>query len=118
MIAEREFLSFKDDMKKFDLLLAPGQQFIDRLQKNRSLLQTRTEIVGYPKFDITLQQPTKKIFDNDNPVILYAPHFKSDRSSLLQWGSYVLDYFYPILDIILYNIYFLVFELNYIFLND
>jgi len=87
--------SFDKRIKQFDLLLLPGNKTRDRL-KERGILPDKDhyEIIGYPKFDLTMQTPVQKLFDNDKPIILYNPHFSPSLSSWPIWGADILDYFY------------------------
>ncbi len=53
------------------------------------------EIVGYPKFEVLekTQPDTPRLFENDRPTVLYAPHFHRKQSSWISLGRQVLLFF-------------------------
>ena len=93
---------------RYDLCLVPGQKHIDKF-KNAKLYKNpdRYKIVGYAKFDDIINNKKKvtKVFDNDKPVILYAPTWISQdsgikivfsphgESSLPVWGKKIIKAF-------------------------
>jgi len=61
---------------RYDLVLFPGQKSVDKVKKANLLDKVIAwDIIGYPKFDplINNHLDDEKCFDNDKPVILYAP---------------------------------------------
>ena len=87
-------IGFHPSFKNFDLLLLQGEKYVRRLKKTGGLSSNDYALVGYPKFEtIDIHQPRKKLFDNDNPTVLYNPHFTPGLSSWNKMGHAVLDYF-------------------------
>lgn len=86
---------FDDRSGAFDLTLLPGQKYIDRLQAINALRPEAYAAVGWPKFEVVrgLSPAPVRFFDNDNPVIVYNPHFDQRVSSWEKMGLQVLDFF-------------------------
>lgn len=80
---------------KFDLILVPSEKVLGLHKKYFDYPNTTFNIIGYPKLDIAkIEDKHKKLFDNENPTILYNPHFKHDLSSWYKEGLKVLEFFY------------------------
>lgn len=81
--------------KLFDLLLLPGQKLADRFSRLDILKKDGYSIVGYPKFEVVefLHKENTHLFKNDNPTVLYNPHFSQDVASWGKWGIRILDFF-------------------------
>lgn len=78
----------------FDLILASGQKMKDRLLDLKAMDEKKISIIGYPKFDVVKHKPAPKtLFANDNPTILYNPHFRISESSWVSMGKDILDFF-------------------------
>lgn len=87
-------IGFHPSFKEFDLLLLQGEKYRRRLIESGGLDGNDYALIGYPKFDlVNLNQPRRRLFDNDNPVVFYNPHFSPDMSSWNAMGAGVLDYF-------------------------
>ncbi len=86
--------SFPETVSQFDLVLAPGLKTQRELTQRGLVTPSRCPRIGYPKFAAVdrLPEPTR-VFNNDNPVILYNPHFDPELSSWYEWGIQVLDFF-------------------------
>ena len=86
---------FDDRSGAFDLTLLPGQKYIDRLQEIDALRPDAYAAVGWPKFEVVrgLNPEPVRFFDNDNPVVVYNPHFDQRVSSWEKMGLQVLDFF-------------------------
>ena len=86
---------FDPRLKIFDFILLPGQKIADRLKDLGYLEKGRYAVVGYPKFEVVrgLQKERKRIFSNNNPVVVYNPHFDQVVSSWGIMGIKVLDFF-------------------------
>ncbi len=90
---------FDDRSGAFDLTLLPGQKYVDRLTDLKVLKKDRYAVPGWPKFEVVRGLQTRpdsqrqRFFDNDNPVIVYAPHFSGALSSWQKMGTKVLDFF-------------------------
>ncbi len=85
---------FSSRLKDFDLVLTAGEPILERMITAGVIGREQGRVVGYPKFDVTLKSPVKKLFDNDRPVVLYNPHFEAGLSSWPVWGERILKYFY------------------------
>lgn len=87
-------IGFHPSFKYFDLLLLQGEKYRRRLAESGGLDGNDYALIGYPKFDLVdLNQPRKRFFDNDNPVVFYNPHFAPGLSSWNAMGAEILDYF-------------------------
>jgi hypothetical protein len=86
---------FDDRSGAFDLTLLPGQKYVDRLQEIDALRPDSYAVVGWPKFEVVrgLNSEPVRFFDNDNPVVVYNPHFDQRVSSWEKMGLQVLDFF-------------------------
>ncbi len=86
-------VSFNKGSLKFDYLLVPGQAYFERFKDE--LPDGCCEIVGYPKFEVLekTQPDTPRLFENDRPTVLYAPHFHRKQSSWISLGRQVLSFF-------------------------
>lgn len=87
--------AFDERCKAFDFVMLPGQKYADRLSSHGFLNAQQYAIVGYPKFEAVkaLQNKKTNFFDNDNPVVVYNPHFDHRISSWQSTGLKVLDFF-------------------------
>ena len=86
--------SFDPVLKKFNFALLPGKYYQDRLIKEKIIGIEKTAVVGSPKFDFTHQnQKSLKIFNNNNRIVLYAPHWEPKLSSYNLYAEYILQYF-------------------------
>ena len=86
---------FDDRSGAFDLTLLPGQKYVDRLSELGYLADGQYQVVGWPKFEVVagLKREKQRFFDNDNPVVVYNPHFDQSVSSWGAMGLKVLDFF-------------------------
>jgi hypothetical protein len=86
---------FDDRSGAFDFTLLPGQKYVDRLHELGYLRPGAYAVTGWPKFEVVrgLKQKRERLFANDNPVVVYNPHFDQSVSSWLPMGLKVLDFF-------------------------
>jgi hypothetical protein len=72
----------------FIFTLLPGQKYVDRLRDHGFLLDHA--VIGWPKFEaIQRPKPTpERLFDNDRPTVVYAPHFDERVSSWQTMGDW------------------------------
>jgi hypothetical protein len=86
---------FDHRLGAFDLTLLPGPKIVNRLKELGYLSPGRYAVAGYPKFEVVrgLKPEIDRFFDNDNPVVVYNPHFDQKVSSWLPMGLKVLDFF-------------------------
>jgi len=88
-------VGFDPNISKFDHILVPGEKIQDRMLNDGIIRDGNSSIVGYPKFDIVGLETAKpaRLFDNDNPIVLYNPHFDPSLSSWFEHGEKVLEFF-------------------------
>ena len=69
---------------------------MDRLSALGFLPEGRFAVVGYPKFEVVrgLKRKIPRLFNNDNPIVVYNPHFDQSESSFRPMGLQVLEYFF------------------------
>lgn len=87
---------YSKSLQKADYILAAGKEKKERIINAQNITAEKIAIVGYPKFDFTssnTSKPLRKLFNNNNPTILYNPHFKV-QGSFQQWGEDILEYFF------------------------
>lgn len=88
-------VGFKPEIKKFDFVLLSGRKVHDRMEALGCIREGHNKVVGYPKFDTipagSHERP--KLFPNDNPVVVYNPHFEPGLSSWYRMGHDVLEFF-------------------------
>jgi hypothetical protein len=86
---------FDDRSGVFDLTILPGQKYVDRLTELGYLQTSRFAVAGWPKFEVVkgLHPETTRVFDNDNPVVIYNPHFDQTVSSWQDMGLKVCEFF-------------------------
>ncbi|MEN8247340.1 MAG: CDP-glycerol glycerophosphotransferase family protein [Bacteroidota bacterium] len=78
----------------FDLVLVSGQKKYERLNSSFPHRNFKIDVTGYNKFDVVKKEFTKQdLFGNENPIVLYSPHFKSNLSSWHSDGISILNYF-------------------------
>ncbi len=80
-------------VKGFDFHLLPGRKYADRMLAEGMVESDHYAVAGYVKFDCMRNTPRPKLFSNDRPTVLYAPHFNPKLSSWYDWGESILDYF-------------------------
>ncbi|MCH8860987.1 MAG: CDP-glycerol glycerophosphotransferase family protein [Proteobacteria bacterium] len=88
-------VGFKPEIGDFDFVLLMGRKVRDRMQALGYIRDDQYKIVGYPKFD-TIPAGSHghpRLFSNDNPVVLYNPHFEPGLSSWYDMGQDVLEFF-------------------------
>lgn len=87
--------SFNKRLSLCDLVLIPGKKIEAALKREGLLEKGKYVIVGYPKFDVVqnLNKGRKKIFNNENPVVLYNPHFDQNVGSWNRMGLKVMEFF-------------------------
>mgnify|MGYP005996049867 CR=1 FL=1 len=86
-------IGFDQEFAKYDLLLAPGEDVANRLKaEGIHHAHNHLETIGYVKFD-TVSDTSTKVFVNNNPVILYNPHYMKGLTSWPCFGEAVLEYF-------------------------
>jgi len=86
---------FKKSIKNFDHVFVPGNNQRNRMLKEDVISDGNFTVVGYPKFDLVHDKTSNasRFFDNDNPTIVYNPHFDPSLSSWYKHGEQVLELF-------------------------
>jgi hypothetical protein len=77
----------------FDYHLLPGRKYEERMLEEGMVEPDRYTVAGYVKFDCIRKTPRPKLFSNDLPTVLYAPHFNPKLSSWYGWGEAILNFF-------------------------
>jgi hypothetical protein len=92
---DRKF-GFNKEFAQFDLIFVSGPKTQKRMQEVGIFDKAKSNIVGYPKFDVVgaYTKPRKRYFDNDKLTVLYNPHFSPHLSSWFKMGMGIMDYFY------------------------
>ncbi|RKQ71548.1 CDP-glycerol:poly(glycerophosphate) glycerophosphotransferase [Litorimonas taeanensis] len=84
----------KSSIRDFDFVLVAGEKDEKRHKEHGLIRDGHYAIAGYPKFDFVPHVPANlDMFENDNPVVLYNPHFDPHLSSWYDMGVDVLDAF-------------------------
>lgn len=83
----------KASIRDFDFVLVAGEKDEKRHKEHGLIRDGDYAVAGYPKFDFVSHDGVPKLFDNDNPVVLYNPHFDPHLSSWYTMGEAVLDAF-------------------------
>ncbi|BCX82771.1 CDP-ribitol ribitolphosphotransferase/teichoic acid ribitol-phosphate polymerase [Methylomarinovum caldicuralii] len=86
---------FDEKSGAFDFTLLPGRKYVDRLTELGRLRPGSYAAVGWPKFEVVrgLGKGRQRFFANDNPVVVYNPHFDQAVSSWRPMGLEVLEFF-------------------------
>jgi hypothetical protein len=81
--------------RHFDFVLVAGEKSERRLLEAGTIRRGAYAVNGYVKMDfmrrLTAQRP--RLFDNDRPTVLYAPHFRQSLSSWEHFGRHVIAAF-------------------------
>lgn len=79
----------------FDFVLLPGQKYADRFNALGYLKPGHYAVTGWPKFEVVraLKGEPRRFFDNNNPVVVYNPHFEQRVASWRMMGRAVLEFF-------------------------
>ena len=83
----------KSAIRDFDFVLVSGSKLETRHKEHGLIRDGDYAVVGYPKFDFVPHEPSAPLFQNDNPVVLYNPHFDPHLSSWYDFGEDVLQAF-------------------------
>lgn len=84
----------KESIRDFDFVLVPGEKLKKRHLERGLIRKGSYAVCGYPKFDFVPHTPANiNLFDNDNPIVVYNPHFDPYLSSWYDMGQDVLEAF-------------------------
>lgn len=86
---------FEPRLGLFDIVMAAGPKYFERLTGGGLVKPENCAVVGYPKFDVVEALAPRPVspFADDRPVVLYNPHFDVTISSWPAWGLKVLEHF-------------------------
>ena len=87
---------FPSSLKRYDLLLLPGKNILDKLVESTLVIENNWEVIGYPKFDFIKRNniTSNSIFPEKRPTIIYNPHWNRKVSSWYIFGKKVLEFFF------------------------
>ena len=93
-IGDRRY-GFDPRLSKYSLILIGGEYHYKRLIREKIVTPEKIKIVGYPKFDfpIDIKSIKEKLFKNDNPIVLYAPHWQPKLTSYKKFAVPILEFF-------------------------
>ena len=86
-------VSYHPEKGGFDRILVSGHKTAREMVARGVAPAERLRVIGYPKFDTIDLSHSKKLFENDNPVLVYNPHFDPLLSSWYDHGPALLDWF-------------------------
>jgi hypothetical protein len=82
---------YRDELRRFDLILLSGPKAQERMAAAGILDEARGEIIGYPKFDLLSAARRELGLPRGKPVVVYNPHFAPGLSSWYEHGEAVLE---------------------------
>jgi len=86
-------IGFHRKFSNYDLLLVSGKDVYERLISSGILhSNNRGEIIGYPKLE-GLKVDFSNLFNNDNTICMYNPHYTNHLTSWNEQGESVLKWF-------------------------
>ncbi len=93
-IGTRAF-GFEPSRGQFDYLFIPGNYYKDRLISEGVCKEEQLALVGDPKLDLLNNKSSNKskLFNNNNPIFYYNPHWDLKISSFIKWADIILDFF-------------------------
>jgi len=86
---------FEASLGEYDYLLISGRNTQKRLAEENTADPEKTNIIGYPKFDITIDitDLRQKLFKEDRKIVYYAPHWEPALASYKKWAHKIMEYF-------------------------
>ncbi|MEQ8309269.1 MAG: hypothetical protein RIA72_01070 [Sphingopyxis sp.] len=81
--------------RHFQFVLVAGEKSKQRLLDAGTIRPGHYAVNGYVKLDLMrrLQNTRAPLFEDDRPIVLYAPHFRRDLSSWDRFGRKIIDWF-------------------------
>jgi hypothetical protein len=81
--------------RHFDFVLVAGEKSEQRLLDAGTIRPGHYALNGYVKLDLMtrLEKTRARLFDNDRPTVLYAPHFHRGLSSWDRFGRDIIAWF-------------------------
>ena len=95
-VGDDRAVTFDNRVPEFDLVLVSGRKKRDRYIDEIGVVAEQISIVGCPKMEISEKQgdaPSRPLFPDEKPIVLYNPHYRRKESSWLKMGRLILDYF-------------------------
>ena len=86
---------FEPKLGDFDHLFIPGEYHRKRLITEKVCVDNQLIMVGTPKIDWLNKKRSinTTLFNNNNPIFYYNPHWDIKLSSYLKWRNVILDFF-------------------------
>jgi hypothetical protein len=83
-----------DRLLAFDFMLLPGQKYVTG-STIRDYTEGLLRCARLSKFEVVLglKRKIRRLFDNDNPIVVYNPHFDWSQSSRAPMALQVLEFF-------------------------
>ena len=93
-VGDRKY-GFDPEFSNYDMVLVGGAYHKKRLISEKIVTSDKIKVVGYPKFDYPIDEKNIKIqlFKNNNPIILYSPHWEPEFTSYKKFAKDILEYF-------------------------
>ncbi len=87
--------SFDPVFGEFDLVLVGGHYHRNIMLDKKITSEKQVKVIGYPKFDVPVkvEDIKNKLFNNDNPIVLYNPHWQPRFSSYKSYSKYIIEFF-------------------------
>lgn len=87
-------VGFAEDIKEFDYVVIAGPKLEQRLLAGNLIRPGHYATGVYAKFDwLRRTASASRLFDNDRPVVLYSPHFRTQLASWPTMGKTILNFF-------------------------
>jgi hypothetical protein len=85
--------AFDNKILDFNLFFIKGEKEKQIREKLGQLNASNHVVTGFVKFDLIKTLPKLDFFNNDNPTILYNPHWERQFTSFFKFGESILDFF-------------------------
>ena len=87
--------SFEASLREYDYLLISGKNTQKRLAEENVANPEKTNIIGYPKFDntIDIKDLGQKLFRHNRKIVYYAPHWEPTLASYKKYAHKIMEYF-------------------------
>jgi hypothetical protein len=88
-------ITFDARDRHFHFALVAGEKSEQRMLDAGTIRPGHYAVNGYVKLDLMarLGKTRARLFDNDRPIVLYAPHFRRDLSSWDRFGRDIIAWF-------------------------
>ena len=86
-------VGFDPRIAGFEHVLVPGRKTFTRMLNEGCIREHSASVVGYAKFAALGGGERQRFFHNNQPTVLYNPHFEPALSSWQRHGRAVIDHF-------------------------